>query len=178
MSSCSAGDTASVATPRPTWTRKKTSHMCVPVCATRAATSGSSSTLARITVVLTCTVTPAATSARMAWTVMSKWPAMPRTPSWVAAHAPSRLTDTALTPLRAMPSIMPAVRQRGYRRGQADRHAQRHRVLDEREQIRPEQAIATREHQDRIRSAEACDLLNETAARRLAQFPGGHLRGG
>ena len=36
--------------------------------------------------------------------VASKWPGMPRMPSWVAALAPSRLIDTAFTPLPAMSS--------------------------------------------------------------------------
>ena len=43
----------------------------------------------------------------MALTVCAKCPAMPRTPSWVAAQAPSRLTDTARTPLAAIRSIIP-----------------------------------------------------------------------
>ena len=44
----------------------------------------------------------------MAATVCSKCPAMPRTPSWVLARQPSRLTETALTPLPAIRSIMAA----------------------------------------------------------------------
>ena len=100
---------AAVLTPRPTWTRKKTSHMCAPVSASSAAIRGSSTTLPFITVVLTWTVRPAATRSRMAWTVCPKWPGMPRTPSWVAAQAPSRLTDTARAPQAAIRSIMAGV---------------------------------------------------------------------
>ena len=96
-------------TPRPTCTRKKTSHICVPVSAMSPAMSASSVTFWLITVVLTCTVTPASTSDRMACTVWSKCPAMPRTPSCVAAHAPSRLIDTALAPQPAIRLIMAGV---------------------------------------------------------------------
>ena len=69
---------------------------------------GRSSTFASITVVLTCTVTPASASCAMAVMVLSKCPAIPRTPSWVCARQPSRLTETARTPLRAIRSIMAA----------------------------------------------------------------------
>ncbi len=41
--------------------------------------------------------------------VWPKCPAIPRTPSWVAAHAPSRLTDTARAPERAIRLIMAGV---------------------------------------------------------------------
>ena len=55
----------------------------------------------------------------MAATVLSKCPAMPRTPSWVCAQAPSRLTETARTPLRAIRPVM-AASSRGVTDG--DRH--------------------------------------------------------
>ena len=68
--------------------------------------SASSLALRFITVVLTCTFTPAETRAPIAATVASKWPGTPRTSSCVAARAPSRLTDTALAPDAAMRPII------------------------------------------------------------------------
>jgi hypothetical protein len=62
-----------------------------------------------MTVVLTCRVSPATTIRRMASSVASKWPGTPRTPSWTAAVAPSRLIDTVETPLAAMRSMIDGV---------------------------------------------------------------------
>jgi len=61
-----------------------------------------------ITVVLTWTFSPAETRSRITAVVAAKCPGMARTPSWVPALAPSRLTDTALTPDAAMRLIIPA----------------------------------------------------------------------
>ena len=176
-SSCTAGETGPAAAPRPTWTRKKTSQMCAPACATRAATPGRSSTLpvhhggidlhgdARVgepgdgrdrLLEVPGDTADAVVSLRAA-----------------AVQADRDGPDAAA----GDPVDHGRVEQRRDRRRQAYRHAQRDGVIDQAEHVRPEQAVTAGEHEDRVGPPEAGHLLDQRVALRRAQLPRRRLRG-
>ena len=100
MSSFSAAVVSWTSTPRPVEMRKNTSHMATPSVSIRMAMSASSSWFGPITVVLTWTTKPWRCSCPIAARVASKCPEIPRIASWVAAVAPSRLSEAVFTPWR------------------------------------------------------------------------------
>ena len=111
--------------PRPTPTRKNTSQVRTSWRTSSAAMSASSRTFCAMTAELTWTSKPCSWRRAIARIVSAKWPGIWRTCSWVAADAPSKLSEAVTHAVGAEHRERGGVQARRHRRRDRDRNPPR-----------------------------------------------------